>query len=102
MARIPSRLTQKLHQALGNNNLENRAFGLPAKLFLGAQIFSSTTSYTFITSTITSTYVISCIQSASFYGGSTQACRRKRKSFAEIEAEEEQNNLSLDPSAVER
>ena len=87
---------------MNQSNLEPEGRNKLAALLLGYQIFTTTTSYTFTTSTITSTSVISCIASASFYGGSTQACRRKRKSFAEIEAEEEQNNLSLDPSAVER
>ena len=94
IARIPSRLN---HQGNNNNNLETRAFGFPAKFFLGAQIFSSSTKYTFITSTFTSTSVITCIVSASFYGGSTQACRRKR-SIADIEAHENRVN----PSAVQR
>ena len=93
MARTPFGFLKKKQ----NSQMENRGL-LPALLF-GAQLFATSTKYTFVTSTITSTNVLSCIASASFYGGSTQACRRKR-SVAEIEADEDQ--MLLNPSTVNR
>ena len=106
MARTPIRINQE-SQAMArtpfgflrkkeNSQMENRGF-LQSFLF-GTQLFArSSTKYTFVTSTITSTNVLSCIVSASFYGGSTQACRRKR-SVAEIEADEDE--MLLNPSTV--
>jgi hypothetical protein len=76
--------------------IEGRGLGA---LLLGYQILTTSTSFKFVTSTITSTSVISCIASASFYGGSTQTCRRKR-SVADIEADEDQ--MPFDPSPVNK
>lgn len=106
MARTPIRFNEEDSQGRTpfgflkkkqNYQMENRGI-LPALLF-GAQLFATSTKYTFITSTITSTNVLSCIASGSFYGGSTQACRRKR-SVAEIEADEDQ--MMYKPSPVNR
>jgi hypothetical protein len=91
MARVPLRFQMKHKQPQQTGLLihpENRGFLFPA-LFAGAQILSTSTSYKFVTSTFTSTTLISCIVSASFYGGSTQTCRRKR-SVADIEQDEDQ------------
>ena len=99
MPRVPARYQMKHKQSQqAGSNQENRGFLFPA-LFAGAQILSTSTSYKFVTSTFTSTTLISCIVSASFYGGSTQTCRRKR-SIADIEAEEDQQQISS--SAVMR
>ncbi len=98
VARYPGILEQNKHQLAAVLATEGRGFLWPA-LFVGAQILSTSTKYTYTTSTITSTSVISCIVSASFYGGSTQSCRRKRAA-AEIEANEDQ--MPFNPSAVIR
>lgn len=63
------------------NGAESRgaALLLPA-LLLGSALYGSTsTSYSFVTSTLTSTSTINCIPSASFtLGSSTVACRKRR------------------------
>ena len=97
VARYPGILEQNKHQ-LAALATEGRGFLWPA-LFVGAQILSTSTKYTYTTSTITSTSVISCIVSASFYGGSTQSCRRKRAA-AEIEADQDQ--MPFNPAPVIR
>ena len=98
MARIPVRNQQKTKKQ-PTDLMANRAL-LPA-LFFGGQLLRTSTSYTFTTSTITSTNVITCIASASFYGGSTQACRRKR-SGRSTEVETIEDPMSFNPSAVLR
>ena len=99
VSRYPGIVEQNKKQLLAALNTEGRGFLWPA-LFVGAQILSTSTKYTYTTSTITSTSVISCIPSASFYGGSTQACRRKR-SIVDIEAHEDQMPFNPRPCTGE-
>lgn len=93
-------------KSIKGDDSESRSFLFPA-LFYKAQIYQTVTKYSFITSTITSTNVISCIPAASFFGGSSQTCRRKRDYADAMRAAESSNAESPDgslvnPSPVER
>lgn len=82
---------------------DSRAFSIQ-NLILKNQVFGTTTKYSIITSTLTTTTYISCLQSASFFGGSSTACRRKRDSalMADLLAQENPDGSLVQPTAVAR
>ena len=80
-----------------------RGFLLP-NFLLKNQVLGTTTSYSFTTSTVTITTIYSCIRAASFFGGSSQACR-KRRSLAKLDLPSDEEHVDgslLNPTPVER
>ena len=91
----PHHDTKKTIEASDEIQSEGRSFFLP-KFLVGNQVLATSTKYTIITTSVTITTVAQCIKSSSFYGGSTQVCRKRRGLL------EEADQLVLNPTHVER
>lgn len=101
-ARFPANLFRQ-NPTYVDEPADYRTFFFP-KAVLKAQVYATSTKYTISTSTITSTSVISCIQAASFFGGSSQSCRRRRDNkeiLAQFEEEDADGSL-IEPSPIHR
>ncbi len=92
----PHHDTKKTIEASDEIQSEGRSFFLP-KFLVGNQVLATSTKYTIITTSVTITTVAQCIKSSSFYGGSTQACRKRRSLLLEAA-----NQSNLNPTPVER